>query len=102
MLNQARLLRNENGRNLILANRMEQIVRKIDYREREMVKAYDMGLMSANEVERRKMTLIKALCSPTPRSLSPTKKFSNLTITKKSRRMERAKTFDSLLVIRQD
>ena len=53
MLGHARLLKKPAGQNLFMANRMEQIVKKINFRQNEMIKAYDLAFLNKDEVAKK-------------------------------------------------
>ena len=50
MLTHARVLNSEQGQNLFMANRMEQIVKKIGYRENEIRFSYNLAFLNIDEV----------------------------------------------------
>ena len=59
---------------------MVQVVKKISFRESDMIKAHDLAFLNLREATKRKSTILKAFSGMTPRSISKSREkrfFSN-------------------------
>ena len=73
ILGHARVLNGKTEeQNLFMANRMKQIMKKIDFREDDMVKAYDIAFLNRPEFAKKKNKILQSFSLVTPQSVRKT------------------------------